>query len=57
MKLRVVEILSVLGHTVSISLVSYYGLKKLNSVALVHKGTVPTERPLLVGEVSANFYS
>jgi hypothetical protein len=26
-----------------------------NSVALVHKRTVPTEQPLLVGEDSANF--
>jgi hypothetical protein len=29
--------------------------KKLNSVALVRKRTIPTERPPLVGEVSANF--
>jgi hypothetical protein len=28
---------------------------KLNSVALVHKRTIPTEWPPLVGEVSANF--
>jgi hypothetical protein len=28
---------------------------KLNSVALVRKRTIPTERPPLVGEVSANF--
>ena len=28
---------------------------KLNSVALVHERTIPTERPPLVGEVSANF--
>jgi hypothetical protein len=28
---------------------------KLNSVALVRKRTIPTERPTLVGEVSANF--
>jgi hypothetical protein len=28
---------------------------KLNSVALVCERTVPTERPLLVSEVSANF--
>jgi hypothetical protein len=28
---------------------------KLNSVALVRKLTIPTERPLLVGEVSAKF--
>jgi hypothetical protein len=26
-----------------------------NSVALVREGTIPTERPLLVGEVNANF--
>jgi hypothetical protein len=29
--------------------------KETNSVALVRKRTIPTERPLLVGEVSANF--
>jgi hypothetical protein len=29
-------------------------IKKLNSVALVRKRTIPTERPPLVGEVSAN---
>jgi hypothetical protein len=29
-------------------------LKKLNSVALVRKRTIPTERPPIVGEVSAN---
>jgi hypothetical protein len=28
---------------------------KLNSVALVRKWTIPTERPPHVGEVSANF--
>jgi hypothetical protein len=28
---------------------------KTNSVALVRKRTIPTERPPLVGEVSANF--
>jgi hypothetical protein len=28
---------------------------KLNSVALVRKQTIPTERPQPVGEVSANF--
>jgi hypothetical protein len=28
---------------------------KLNSVPLVRKQTIPTERPPLVGEVSANF--
>jgi hypothetical protein len=30
-------------------------LKKENFVALVHKQTVPTERPPLIGEVSAKF--
>jgi hypothetical protein len=29
--------------------------KKKNSVALVRQRTIPTERPPLVGEVSANF--
>jgi hypothetical protein len=29
--------------------------KKLNSVALVYERTIPTERPPLVGEVSAKF--
>jgi hypothetical protein len=29
--------------------------KTINSVALVRKRTIPTERPPLVGEVSANF--
>jgi hypothetical protein len=29
--------------------------KKLNSVALVHERTIPTEQPPPVGEVSANF--
>jgi hypothetical protein len=29
--------------------------KRTNSVALVHKRTTQTERPPLVGEVSANF--
>jgi hypothetical protein len=29
--------------------------KKNNSVALVRKRTIPTERPPLVGEVSTNF--
>jgi hypothetical protein len=28
---------------------------KLNSVALVREETIPTERPPIVGEVSANF--
>jgi hypothetical protein len=29
--------------------------KQIDSVALVRKRTITTERPLLVGEVSANF--
>jgi hypothetical protein len=29
--------------------------RKLNSVALVCEQTIPTKRPLLVAEVSANF--
>jgi hypothetical protein len=33
----------------------YLNTEKLNSVALVRKRTTPTERPPLVGEVSANF--
>jgi hypothetical protein len=32
----------------------YYSILK-NSVALVRERTIPTERPLLVGEVSANY--
>jgi hypothetical protein len=31
------------------------GLSKKTPWLLVHKGTIPTERPPLVGEVSANF--
>ena len=33
----------------------HYLIKKKNSVALVRKRTIPTERPPPVGEVSANF--
>jgi hypothetical protein len=33
----------------------YCVIKKLNSVAGVRERTIPTERPPLVGEVSANF--
>jgi hypothetical protein len=29
-------------------------LQKLNSIALVHERTIPTERPPFVGEVNAN---
>jgi hypothetical protein len=31
--------------------------KKKNTVASVRKRTIPTERPPLVGEVSANFFA
>jgi hypothetical protein len=34
----------------------YLTKNKLNSVARVRERTISTERPLLVGEVSANFY-
>jgi hypothetical protein len=34
---------------------SYKLKKKLNSVVLARKRTIPTERPQPVGEVSANF--
>jgi hypothetical protein len=39
-------------HQLSSRLVT---LKRLNSVALGRKRTIPTERPPLVGEVSGNF--
>jgi hypothetical protein len=39
-------------------LVQYVTIKtKLSSVALVREGIIPTERPQLVGEVSANFFA
>jgi hypothetical protein len=43
----------------SIFMVHFYTLPcseklKLNSVALIHKRTIPTERPPIVGEVSTN---
>jgi hypothetical protein len=34
----------------------YKKLKNLNSMAVVRKRTIPTERPPLVGEVSAKLY-
>jgi hypothetical protein len=37
------------------SLFSSHGILKLNPMALVRKRTLPTERPPLVGEVSADF--
>ena len=48
-------------HTVLSNQVMYnQGLRRqcrytINSVALVREGTIPTERPPSVGEVSANF--
>jgi hypothetical protein len=30
--------------------------KKNNSLALIRERTIPTERPPLVGEISANFF-
>ena len=46
-----------LGDTDSNSMLSYSQRHKTkpNSVALVRERTIPTERPLPVGEVSANF--
>jgi hypothetical protein len=39
-----------------LKLIGYYMCHLLlNSLALVRKRTIPTERPQLVGEVSANF--
>jgi hypothetical protein len=40
------------GMTLDNQLLNY---KKINSVTWVRKRTTPTERPPLVGEVSANF--
>jgi hypothetical protein len=39
----------------SVTLRRHKTKKKKNSVAVVRKQTIPTERPPLVGEVSANF--
>jgi hypothetical protein len=36
-------------------LLGSYAVLKLNSVAVVHQRTIPTERPPLFSEVSANF--
>jgi hypothetical protein len=36
-------------------LINNNNIHKANSVAWVHEGTIPTERPPLVGEVNANF--
>jgi hypothetical protein len=44
--------------TKSCSFYSFTKLKELNSVAVVRKRNIPTERPPLVSEVSVNpFYS
>jgi hypothetical protein len=37
------------------SVIGYETKCKLNSVTLVHEGTIPIQLPPLVGEVSANF--
>jgi hypothetical protein len=39
----------------TVFVVTDYNKNKTNSVALVRKRTIPTERPPLVREVSANF--
>jgi hypothetical protein len=44
-----------LHYTCSQCVPNKLNTKELNSVALVRKQTIPTERPPLVGEVSANF--
>jgi hypothetical protein len=43
------------GFMIMLPYSSWFLKKKLNSVALVRERTIPTERPALVGEVSANF--
>jgi hypothetical protein len=50
-----IEIASSKGARLSNHMASHANKGKLNSVALVRKRTIPTERPPLVGEVSANF--
>jgi hypothetical protein len=40
---------------IAMNFLAIYEPVKLNSVALVRERTIPTERPPLVGEVSANF--
>jgi hypothetical protein len=44
-----------INHVYHVIYIRITETKKLNSVALVCKRTIPTERPPLVGEVSANF--
>jgi hypothetical protein len=41
-------------HMIGINFTIMFEEKKLNSVAVVRKRTIPTERPPLFGEVSAN---
>ena len=40
-----------------VTICAHLPVKKKNSVALVRERTIPTERPPLVGEVSANFFA
>jgi hypothetical protein len=50
------RIANILHEDINLQAISRVKLKKkINSVALVRKQTIPTERPPLVGEVSANF--
>jgi hypothetical protein len=44
----------ILGLNLATTMDIHLYLDNLNSVAVVRKRTIPTERPLLVGEVSAN---
>jgi hypothetical protein len=47
---------NIILHNVMKFLVKRWYHLLASSVALVHERTIPTERPPLVGEVSANFY-
>jgi hypothetical protein len=49
------NIRSLLNEPSLLRAVQWLAVKKLNSGALVLQRTIPTERPPLVGEVSANF--
>jgi hypothetical protein len=46
---------SLMKHFLLLLLITIVTTLKLNSVALVRKQTVPTERPPLVAEISVNF--
>jgi hypothetical protein len=48
------DVIKVKSYNV-LSTTDIFAVKKLNSVAVVRKLTIPTERPPLVGEVSADF--